>query len=62
MKLIVLQGLPGRGKSIIAQKLIKRLHQSKYIEVDKFKKEAMKENKTWQDSKKLAYKKNFKFD
>ena len=47
MKLIILRGLPGVGKSVIADKLAEKLNNSTVIHVDDFKVECRKKHKDY---------------
>lgn len=60
MKLIVIRGLPGTGKTIISEILGKIFLDSEVICVDKFKLQAMKNKKKFEESQKIAYEKTLK--
>ena len=62
MKLIILRGLPGTGKTIIAKKLTQQIQNSIVIHVDEFKIDYRKLNKDCKfiDACKHSYKKTIK--
>jgi len=57
MKIIFIRGLPGTGKTVVAEILNKIFIDSEIILVDKFKLQAMKKGKSFEESLEIAYKK-----
>lgn len=55
MKIIFIRGLPGTGKTTVAEMLKKELYNSEVINVDNFKLEALKKGKNFENAKKRAY-------
>ena len=55
MKLIFIRGLPGTGKTSIAEILKEHLPNSEIITVDYFKLGAMKDGENFENAKRLAY-------
>ncbi|GBE20143.1 MAG TPA: DUF2075 domain-containing protein [Candidatus Pacearchaeota archaeon] len=60
MKTIIIRGVPGTGKTLIANHIRKILPNSELICVDEFKLKAMEEKKDFQESLKIAYKESIK--
>jgi len=56
MKLVIIRGVPGTGKTIVSEILGKMFFDSEIICVDKFKLQAMKEN-SFEEAQKIAYEK-----
>lgn len=57
MHLILIRGLPGSGKSIIADKLHQKLEYSKVIHIDDFKKQYLQTSSDFEAAKIFAYEK-----
>lgn len=57
MKVIFIRGLPGTGKTIVAKILKQIFLDAEIISVDKFKLQAVKRGKNFEESKKVAYEK-----
>lgn len=60
MKLILIRGLPGTGKTSVAEILKKELENSEVINVDNFKLEAMNNGENFESAKKFAYEETLK--
>ena len=59
MKIIFIRGLPGTGKTIVAE-ILKKIFDSEIICVDKFKLQAMKKRKGFEKSNEIAHEKTLK--
>ncbi|MFH1151738.1 MAG: hypothetical protein V1788_01280 [Nanoarchaeota archaeon] len=55
MKLILIRGVPGTGKTKVANILGQILQNSQVIHVDNFKVKAMKKGKTFKEAQEIAY-------
>ncbi len=55
MKLIIIRGVPGTGKTTVAKNIKEELSNSEIICVDDFKVKMMKKNKSFDSSQYLAY-------
>ncbi len=60
MKIIIIRGLPGTGKTIVSKILGKIFFNSEVICVDKLKIQAMKKGYNFEKSQKIAYKQTLK--
>jgi len=60
MKIIFIRGLPGTGKTTIAEILKCKLPKTKVINVDNFKMEAINRGENFETSRIIAYKKTLK--
>ena len=60
MKIIFLRGLPGTGKTIIAQSLKNNLFDTEIIHVDNFKLKAMQKGKNFKNANNFAYEETIK--
>jgi len=60
MKLIIIRGLPGTGKTAVSELLKRNLPNSEIINADDFKLESMQDGKTFENAKKTAYEKSLK--
>lgn len=60
MKAIFIRGVPGTGKTIVAEQIKKRLSNSEIINVDNLKIKAMHNGKDFESAKNIAYEQSLK--